>query len=51
VTDVAVLRAEQGKTFNRAAIRAVERWRFEPVIENGVAVEKRTVVRLLFDLE
>jgi TonB family protein len=51
VTDVAVLRAEQGKTFNRAAIRAVEKWRFEPVIENGVAVEKRTVVRLLFDLE
>ena len=51
VTDVAVLRAEQGKTFNRAAIRAVEKWRFEPVIENGVAVEKRTVVRLLFDME
>jgi hypothetical protein len=30
---------------------AVEKWRFEPVVENGVAVEKRTAVRLAFNLQ
>jgi hypothetical protein len=31
-------------------MEAVEQWRFEPVIENGVAVEKRSAVRLSFSL-
>ena len=50
VTDISVLRAEPGETFNQAAMNAVAKWRFEPAIENGVAVEKRTAVRLTFDL-
>ena len=51
VTDISVLRAEPGETFNQAAIDAVGQWRFEPVIENGVAVDKRTAVRLSFNLQ
>ena len=51
VTDISVLRAEPGETFHQAAIDAVTQWRFEPVIENGVAVDKRTAVRLSFNLQ
>ena len=51
VTDISVLSAEPEETFNQAAMDAVAEWRFEPVIENGVAVEKRTAVRLAFDLQ
>jgi len=50
VHDVTVLRSEPAELFDQSAIDAVEQWRFEPVIENGVAVEKRTAVRLAFDL-
>jgi TonB family protein len=51
VTDISVLRAEPEETFNQAAMDAVAEWQFQPVIENGVAVEKRSAVRLAFDLE
>jgi len=51
VTEMSVLHAEPGETFNQAAMNAVAQWRFEPVIENGVAVEKRTAVRLSFNLQ
>jgi len=37
--------------FDGAALRAVEKWEFEPVIENGVLVEKRAGVRMMFALE
>jgi len=50
VRDAVVLRSEPGDTFDQAALEAVLEWRFEPVIENGVPVEKRTAVRLAFDL-
>jgi len=51
VRSPSVLRSEPGETFDEAAIDAVTQWRFEPVIENGVAVEKRTAVRMAFNLE
>jgi len=51
VTDISVIDAEPGDTFNQAAMNAVAKWRFEPVIENGRAVEKRTAVRLAFNLQ
>ena len=51
VRSMSILRSEPGDTFDQAAMDAVEQWRFEPVIENGVAVEKRTAVRLAFDLQ
>ncbi len=51
VRSMSILRSEPGDTFDQAAMDAVEQWRFDPVIENGVAVEKRTAVRLAFDLQ
>ena len=51
VTDISILRAEPDDTFNQSAMDAVSEWRFEPVIANGVALEKRTAVRLTFDLQ
>ena len=51
VRSIEILKSEPGETFDQAAIDAVEQWRFEPFIENGVAVEKRSAVRLSFDLE
>ena len=51
VRDLSVLKSEPAETFDEAALEAVEQWRFEPVIEGGVAVEKRAAVRLAFSLE
>ena len=51
VRDVEIRDAEPAEVFENAAIRAVQKWEFEPVIENGVAVEKRAGVRMMFALE
>ena len=51
VSNVDVRNSEPGQTFVNAAVRAVEKWEFDPIVENGVAVEKRTGVRLMFALE
>ena len=51
VSDIEVKDSEPGDTFAGAAVRAVEKWEFEPVVENGTAVEKRAGVRLMFALE
>jgi protein TonB len=51
VRSAEVLRAEPAETFDKAALEAISQWRFEPYIENGVAVEKRTAVRLAFNLQ
>ena len=51
VTDIQVLSSVPGDTFNQAAMDAVKKWRFEPVVENGRPVGKRTAVRLSFDLQ
>jgi TonB family protein len=51
VTDVIVVESTPGTTFNQAALDAIAQWRFEPPVENGGRVEKRTVVRLAFNLE
>ena len=51
VRDVEVRDAEPEEIFDNAAIRAVQKWEFEPVLENGVAVEKRAGVRMMFALE
>jgi len=51
VYNVAVLDSTPGTVFDQAAIDAVSKWRFEPVIEGGIAVEKRTGVRMAFALE
>jgi len=51
VTDISVRVSEPGDTFAASATRAVEAWKFEPVVENGVAVQKRAAVRMMFALE
>jgi len=49
--DIEVRNSEPGDMFINSAIRAVERWEFEPIIENGVPVAKKAGVRLMFELE
>jgi TonB family protein len=51
VRDVEVRDAEPAGVFERAATRAIERWEFEPIVENGVTVEKRAAIRMMFALE
>ncbi len=51
VTYVEVVESTPGETFVDAAIQAVERWEFEPVFNDGVAVEKRAGVRMMFAIE
>ncbi|MCH9696353.1 MAG: TonB family protein [Gammaproteobacteria bacterium] len=51
VKDVSVRDSEPGETFVAAAVKAVEKWEFQPVIENGVLVEKKAGVRMMFALE
>jgi len=51
VKDLEVRESEPGEVFVDAALRAVEKWEFEPVVENGQVVEKRAGVRMMFALE
>ncbi len=51
VSNVEVRNSEPEDTFVNAAVNAVEKWEFEPVIENGVVVEKKAGVRMMFALE
>jgi TonB family protein len=51
VRDIEVRDSTPGDTFVGAAINAVEDWEFEPVFENGRAVEKRSAVRMMFAIE
>jgi TonB family protein len=51
VKDLEVRGSEPEGVFDTAAMRAVEKWEFEPVFEDGVIVEKRAGVRMLFAFE
>jgi TonB family protein len=51
VIEVVVRNSDPGTTFVDSAIKAVEGWEFEPIIENGIAVQKRATVRMMFALE
>lgn len=51
VADIEIRDSDPGSIFDTAAIRAIEKWEFEPVTENGAIVEKRAGVRLMFALE
>lgn len=51
VKDVEVKNSQPEGVFDDAALRAVNKWAFEPVFEDGVIVEKRAGVRMLFALE
>lgn len=49
--DIEIRDSNPGDLFVSAATRAVERWEFEPILENGGLVEKRVGVRMMFALE
>jgi TonB family protein len=51
VTNVDVVESTPGSTFVDSAVRAVEEWEFEPVFNDGVAIEKRAAVRMMFAIE
>lgn len=51
VKDLDIRNSQPPEVFDVAALRAVEKWEFEPVIEGGVLVERRAGVRMLFALE
>ncbi len=51
VKDVVVHASEPRDLFDNAATRAVEKWEFEPVLDNGAAIEQRAAVRMMFALE
>jgi len=52
VQDAEVMRSHPGKVFDRAALRAVGRWKYNPKIEDGKPVERHGVtVRLEFELQ
>jgi protein TonB len=52
IKDAKVVEAKPEGIFDQAAIKAVSRWKYNPKIEEGVAVERRGVqVKLTFKLE
>ncbi len=51
VADIEVVEASPAATFDREAVAAVRRWRYEPRREDGVPVDSRTRVRLEFRLD
>jgi protein TonB len=51
VTGIQVTDSHPPGVFDRAAVNAVQRWRFHPGIRNGAAVSTRVQQRLNFQLE
>lgn len=52
VQDAEVLRSHPGNVFDRAALRAVRRWKYNPEIEDGNPIERHGItVRLEFQLQ
>ncbi len=49
--DIEVTEAEPLKIFDRAAIEAVEKWEFEPVVYRGQTISQRAGARLVFSIE
>lgn len=50
VTNITTLRAQPEHTFEESATRAVSRWRFEPAMRNGKAVDVHVQIQLDFKL-
>jgi len=48
VKDVVVKSSEPARTFDSAAQAAMRRYRYEPVMRNGAAVEQRARLRIRF---
>ena len=51
VEDVTVVQADPPEVFDRAAVEAVKRWRYDPKTVDGVATQSHAQVRLQFKLD
>ena len=51
VHSIEIIESTPGSVFDDSATKAISQWRFEPVVENGVAVERRVAVRMMFTLQ
>ena len=51
VTDIEIIEDQPRGTFRRATQRAVQRWRFQPIMVNGRATEYRVQHRIDFTLD
>lgn len=50
VAEVSLKTPSRYAGFNRAALRAARKWRFDPATENGVAVASETDIEVVFNL-
>lgn len=50
-TDIEVSSSKPTTIFNRAAVKAVEKWEFEPVEYRGQIISQRVATRLTFNLD
>ena len=50
VTDAEVIASKPSSVFNRAALKAIAKWKFKPKVVNGKAVEQRAIQTLQFKL-
>lgn len=50
-TEISVRASEPGEVFDSAAIRAIEKWEFEPYEYRGQLISKRVGTKLLFNIE
>ena len=48
-SDIEVVSSKPEGVFEKAAIKAVEKWRFEPRVINGVPVQREETQRLVFE--
>ena len=49
-TDISIEASEPGELFDNAAVRAVEKWRFEPFEYRGQLISKRVGTKLVFNV-
>jgi periplasmic protein TonB len=48
VQDVVVIDSQPRTTFDKSAVTALRRWRYTPVMRDGVAVPQRAHIRMRF---
>jgi TonB family protein len=49
--ELAVRDAKPRRVFDRAALNAVQQWRFQPIVRNGEAVAQRATLRVRFEMK
>jgi TonB family protein len=49
--DLVVRNANPPSVFDKSAVEALRRWRFEPILRNGQSISQRATLRLKYELE